>query len=250
MTMPADRRTGDPFGRMHEPVKRATTKTDTGPTLFDEVSARLPLFDGLTGDSVERLSSSGYGRGLLTASLRARLRKAGFADMGALVRASPTDLLAVRKIGPLRVAALRTHLLGELARMVPGARADHDTEATQRRRLERLRNAPTATLSLEPSLRARLARAFTTGADLAQRRRTEIGTDLGIASVDLDRIVVALMRAVQPAPSPATSDIRTRDDGVEQDAGDRLDRAELLKERDREWDAAAPAAEARPRGRS
>ena len=102
-------------------------------TLFGEACARLPLFDGLSDEAIDRLAAGGFGRGLLTAALRARLRKAGLADMGALARATPAELMAVRKIGPVRVLTSRAHVLGELARRVPGARAAHGGEATDRR---------------------------------------------------------------------------------------------------------------------
>lgn len=237
--MPVDDET-IPGGR-RTPGTRAPIRTRPAPTLFDEVSARLPLFDTLDEDSLERLAAAGYGRGLLTASLRARLRKAGFADMGALAGAAPTDLLAVRKIGPLRVAALRIHLLGELARMVPGSRADHDDEATARRRLDRLRAVPVPSLPLDPPLLARLGRSVATAADLARLRRTEIGTDLTTCPTDPERIVVALTRVLQPVPCRSVSDDPAADAVTEPETEHRRDRAAVLRERDREWDAAAPA---------
>ncbi|KQQ30926.1 hypothetical protein ASF53_17665 [Methylobacterium sp. Leaf123] len=198
------------------------------PTLFDEVSTHLPLFDDLPEGAVERLAAVGYGRGLLTASLRAQLRKAGFADMAALALASPVELMAVRKIGPLRVTAIRVHLLGELARLVPGARADHDSEATDRRRLERLRAMPGG----------RFGWAGETCADLALRRCADIRAELDIPATDLDRIAAALARALLPerprVPAPAAA--------PEADAA--RERAELLQEQDRQWEAAAPEAAA------
>ncbi|WP_342150348.1 hypothetical protein [Methylorubrum sp. SB2] len=196
------------------------------PTLFDAVRARLPLFDGLPDGVIERLAAGGYGRGLLTASVRARLRKAGFADQAMLALASPAELMAVRKIGPLRVEAIRDHLLGELARLVAGARADHDREATDRRRLERLRALPGA----------RFGRAGETCADLAARRCDALRAELEIPAADFDRLVDALARALRPEqpPLPAVEDETARA------AQATRTRAELLRERDREWDEAAP----------
>lgn len=83
---------------------------------------RLPLFDDLPGDTIHRLSASGYGRGFLTTSLRARLRKADFGDLGHLAQSSPDAITKVRKFGAIRVAAVRTYILEEIARWLPGAR--------------------------------------------------------------------------------------------------------------------------------
>jgi hypothetical protein len=210
------------------------------PTLFDAVSACLPFFDDLPASVVARLAAGGYGRGLLTASLRARLRKAGFADMGAL--ASPADLMAVRKVGPVRVDAIRVHLLGEIARLVPGARAVHDRNATDRRRMERLRAVPLERLALDAALVGRLGPAGTTCADLASRRRPEIGPDRASSAADLDRIVAALVRVLLPE-SPR---VPPADPEAAEEALAAHDRAALLRDRDREWDEAAPAPPIRP----
>lgn len=208
-------------------------------TLFDAVSARLPLFDGLPDGAVERLAAGGFGRGLLTASLRSRLRKAGFTDMAMLALASRADLLAVRKIGPVRVEAIRAHLLGELARFVPGARADHDLEATGRRRLDRLRAVPGE----------RFGRAGATCADLAERPCAEIRAELEIPAADLDRIAAALALALLPERPPGPSGADRPDDDGALEAQAARDRAETIRARDREWDEAAPTGRARP-GRS
>lgn len=200
------------------------------PILFDEVSARLPLFDGLPGDAVERLAAGGFGRGLLTPSLRARLRKAGFADLRSLALAPPADLMAVRKIGSVRVATIRAHLLGELARMVPGARAEHDRDATDRRRWERLSAMPGE----------RFGWAGATCADIALRPRAEIGGELEIPAADLDRIVEALVLALLPDRAQAPSAAAPDDEGA-REARMARERAERLRERDREWDEAAPS---------
>lgn len=208
-------------------------------TLFDEAAAGLPLFDDLPDGAVERLAAGGFGRGLLTASLRARLRKAGFADMAMLALASPADLTAVRKIGPLRVEAIRAHLLGELGRLLPGARAFHDGDATDRRRRDRLRAVPVADLPLDAALRESLGRAGATAADLAAWRRIECGPDRGLTGADLDRIVAALTLALRP-DGPPRAVPAAADETVPADRAER-DRAALLRERDREWDEAAPA---------
>lgn len=208
--------------------------THIGPTLFDEVCARLPLFDGLSEDDVGRLAADGFGRGLLTASLRARLRKAGYADMAALALASPAELTTVRKIGPVRVAAIRAHLVAELARRVAGARTDHETGATARRRLDRLRTVPLARLPLEAALIERLDRIGPTCADLAGARWAEIAPALGLSATDQTRLVTALARTL-PSDRPR---LPPPPDHAGTDAGP--SRAALLRERDREWDAAAP----------
>lgn len=214
------------------------------PTLFDAVSARLPLFEDLPEPLVARLAAGGFGRGLLTGSLRARLRKAGFADGAALALAAPAELMAVRKIGPVRVDAIRAHLLGELARLVPGARGFHDREATDRRRLERLRGVPLARLPLDADLVERLGTIspVVTCADLASRPRAEIGPDL--AAADLDRIAAALVRVLSPErPRLPLAAIGAEDEGSALSAHER---AAVLRERDREWDEAAPSPRDRP----
>jgi len=199
------------------------------PTLFDEVSAHLPLFDGLSEEAAERLAAGGYGRGLLTATLRARLRKAGFADMAALA-------MAVRKIGPVRVSAIRAHLLRELARLVPGARADHDSSATDRRRLERLRAMPGE----------RFGWAGETCADLAVKRCADIRAELDIPAADLERIAAALTRALLPERPRVPSVAAAPEGDATPETTRARERAELLREQDRLWDAAAPDADIRP----
>ena len=210
------------------------------PTLFDEVSARLPLFDTLPEDVIERLAAAGFGRGLLTAAIRARLRKAGFLDMGMLARATPTALMAVRKIGPVRVDAIQLHVLGELARLVPGARAMHDKEATDRRRLDRLRSMPAEWLPFATAVLARLGPSGPSWADFALMRRAEAGRMLGILAADLDEIVSALARVLMPSQPHLRSASASQEDDAAQDARARQERAEELRERDREWDEAAP----------
>ncbi|HJE23541.1 MAG TPA: hypothetical protein K8W01_07760 [Methylorubrum populi] len=211
------------------------------PTLFDEASARLPLFDTLPEDVIERLAAAGFGRGLLTAAIRARLRKAGFLDMGMLARATPTALMAVRKIGPVRVDAIRIHVLGELARLVPGARAMHDKDTTDRRRLDRLRSMPAEWLPFGAAVLERLGPSGPTWADFALMRRVEAGRMLGIVAADLDEIVSALARVLMPSQPHIRSASASQEDDAAQDARARQERAEELRERDREWDEAAPA---------
>ncbi|PXW53965.1 hypothetical protein BY998_12260 [Methylobacterium sp. B4] len=208
--------------------------------LADEASARLPLFDDLPAGTVDRLAALGFGRGLLTAAIRARLRKAGFADMGALALATPADLMMVRKIGPVRVEAIRAHLLGELARLVPGARAAHDRDATDRRRLDRLRAVPVEPALLGRALVERFGPAGATWADLASLPRAQALRALGISAADLEDFVSALARALQPdRPGPLPAGTTREDDAREAMA--EPDRAEIQRERDREWDEAAPA---------
>lgn len=218
------------------------------PTLFDEVRTRLPLFDDLPDGVIEGLSADGFGRGLLTASLRARLRKAGFADMGALALASPVNLTAVRKIGPLRIDAIRTHLLGELARRIPVARADHDSEATDRRRLNRLRTVPTTGLALDAALAEALGRVCETGADLALRRRTEIALPPGRPPADFDRIVAALSLVLWPGRQRETSATSAAEDEAERANREATARAQRQRDQDREWEEAAPTRRARSGG--
>ena len=215
-------------------------------TLFGEACARLPLFDGLSDEAIDRLAAGGFGRGLLTAALRARLRKAGLADMGALARATPAELMAVRKIGPVRVLTIRAHVLGELARRVPGARAAHDGDATDRRRLDRLRALPAGPLPLVGTIAERFGPDGPTWADLASMRRAEAIRALGIAAADLDAIVSALVLTLLPDPprSLPVAAMREEDTAPETRAGRVC--VELQRARDQEWEAAAPATGASP----
>ncbi len=210
------------------------------PTLFGEASARLPLFDDLPDGAVDRLAAGGLGRGLLTAGLRARLRKAGLADMGALALATPADLMAVRKVGPVRVGAIRAHVLSELARLVPGAREEHDQGATDRRRLDRLHTLPTGRLPLIPAVVARFDPAGATWADLALMHRAQAAGVLGISMADLDGIVAALARALLPDRRLIQPTGPLRDDEAGREAVARRERDAMQRERDREWDEAAP----------
>ncbi|GAA0255078.1 hypothetical protein LNAOJCKE_3466 [Methylorubrum aminovorans] len=210
------------------------------PTLFDEASAHLPLFDDLSDATVDRLAVGGFGRGLLTASLRARLRKGGFAHMGALALATPAGLMALRKVGPVRVGAIRAHILDELARFLPDARAMHDRVTTDWRRLDRLRTVPVGALGLVPALIERFGSNGPGWADLAALRRIEVARTLGVSGAEVDGIVSALVRAVRPDPRsmPSPRTLREGDTPCGMDMG--KTEAELLRERDREWDEAAP----------
>ncbi len=209
-------------------------------TLFDEASAHLPLFDDLSDATVDRLALGGFGRGLLTTPLRARLRKGGFANMGALALATPVALMAVRKVGPVRVGAIRAHILDELARFLPDARAMHDRDTTDRRRLDRLRTVPVTALRLVPALVERCGSAGPGWADLAALRRLEVARALGVSATEVDGIVSALVRAILPDPQGMPSPRTLREDdtprGMDMGKAD----AEQLRERDREWDEAAP----------
>ncbi len=178
------------------------------PTLFDEASERLPLFDDLPDGAVERLAAGELGRGLLTASLRARLRRAGLVDMGMLALATPIDLMAVRKIGPVRVGTIRAHVLDELARLYLGARAIHNEDATTRRRMDRLHATP------------------------AER---------------LPRDAAALARLLAPDKPCAQLRPATGEGDAAHEAKAKRERAEALRKRDREWDEAAPTGEVRTR---
>ncbi|MEA1832597.1 hypothetical protein U8607_10950 [Methylobacterium durans] len=210
--------------------------------LLAEACARLSLFEDLPGDTIHRLSACGFGRGFLSPSLRARLRKAGFQDLGHLARSSPDAITKVRKFGPIRVEAVRTFLLEEIARFLPGAREHHGPRATRDRRLARLREVPVARLPLAKDAIVALGLDGGTGADLAGRPRLALLRTGVVTSADLDRVVARLAdclgegRAVPIPAAPAS---------VESPAAEaeraRAHRAALLAERDREWEEAAPA---------
>lgn len=218
-----------------------TTKFDS---LFDEVSVRLPLFEDLPPDAIQHLSTSGFGRGFLTVSLRARLRRAGYQDLGQLARTSPEAIDSLRKFGPVRIDLIRTFILAEIARWLPGAREMHATGATRERRLEKLRGKPVESLPLAADEIAALGCVGCTCADLAGLSRFELlGTGI-VNARDVDRIVTTLARLLDgsrasaflsaqvagdaPAPETETETIASR-------------RAALLADQDREWDDAAPA---------
>jgi hypothetical protein len=216
-----------------------TTRFDS---LFDEVSVRLPLFEDLPPDAIQHLSTSGFGRGFLTVSLRARLRRAGYQDLGQLARTSPEAIDSLRKFGPVRIDLIRTFILAEIARWLPGAREMHATGATRERRLGILRGKPVDSLPLAADEIAALGCVGCTCADLAGRSRFELlGTGI-VNARDVDRIVTTLARLLDggragaflsaqvagDAPAPEMETIASR-------------RAALLADQDREWDDAAPA---------
>lgn len=209
-------------------------------TLFAEARARLPLFDTLPEAAVDRLALGGFGSGLLTASLRTRLRKAGFAHMGALALATPADLMAVRKIGPVRIEGIRAHVLGELARLAPGARAAHDADATDQRRLDRLRAVAAEPMPLGGAPAERLGPAGATWADLALMPRAEAAQVLGVSAADLERLVSALVLALRPDPPRVEPVAAAREEDAARETRVARERAELRQEQDREWEEAAP----------
>ncbi|WCS28827.1 hypothetical protein LOK46_31885 (plasmid) [Methylobacterium sp. NMS14P] len=216
-------------------------------SLMAEVGARLPLFDGLSPDAIQRLSAEGFGRGLLTASLRARLRKAGFPDLGHLAQSSPVAIAATRKFGPVRVERVRHFILDALARWLPRAREMHTSEATRDRRLGRLRGLSAGCLPLAAGQIAALRFEDGSCADIATCSRLGLLRTGAVTSGDVDHVVATLThlaRAADPIPP------RPLDEAGAAPAGDAAAlaarRAALLSERDREWDAAAPT-ESRPR---
>ncbi|MET0531496.1 MAG: hypothetical protein ABW003_24715, partial [Microvirga sp.] len=130
-------------------MSRRSPRTIRYDSLFDEVSLRLPLFEGLSADNMQHLSALGFGRGFLTASLRARLRKAGFRDLSHLAQSSPEEIARVRKFGPVRVELIRIFILDEIAHWLPSARQTHAVAATRERRLELLRETQIERLALD-----------------------------------------------------------------------------------------------------
>ncbi|MER2265429.1 hypothetical protein [Methylobacterium oxalidis] len=216
-----------------------STKSES---LLAEACTRLPLFEDLTEDTIQRLSASGYGRGFLTASLRARLRKAGFRDLGHLAQSTPDEIAKVRKFGPVRVEAVRAFLLDKIARALPGARERQTREAIAERRLARLRDLPADRLALHRDEILALSLEGATCADLAQRSRLELLRTGVWTSSDLDRFVADLAQVLgegREVCQPAAPDLAEIPDTEARRA--QASRAALLAERDREWEAAAPA---------
>ncbi|SDO58128.1 hypothetical protein SAMN05216360_12825 [Methylobacterium phyllostachyos] len=209
-------------------------------SLFDEVSARLPLFEGLPSGAIQHLAALGFGRGFLTASLRARLRKAGYRDLGHLAQTSPEAIARVRKFGPVRVEHIQTFILNEIARRLPGARDEHAVGATRDRRLARLRDRSVEHLPVHADTIAALGIAGGSCADLAARSRLELLGTGGLISGDVDRIITTLARflAEDRTTDPPCEAVAT-DAAVETEAA-AAGHAALLAERDREWEDAAP----------
>ncbi|MCJ2065224.1 hypothetical protein MKK63_21260 [Methylobacterium sp. J-088] len=217
-------------------------RTVTSDSLFDEISGRLPLFDDLPPDVIERLSASGFGRGFLTASLRARLRKAGYRDLGHLAQTSPDAIASIRKFGPIRVERVRTFLLHESARWLPGAREVHTPAATGARRLGRLADMPVEHLPLDADAIAALGLAGGSCAEMAGRSRLALLVTGAVMPHDVDRIVTTLARVLGGGRTDAARSAQAAMDAppTEPEAS-AAHRAALLAKQDREWEEAAPA---------
>lgn len=210
--------------------------------LMVEVQARLPLFDDLPSGTIRHLTAAGFGRGFLTATLRARLRKAGIRDFGHLAQSSPDAIVGIRKFGPARAALVRALLLEEIARLLPGERDLHASEATETRRLARLRAMPVERLSLPDAVVSALGLVGASCAEAAGRSRADINGPGLLWVSEVDRLVATLaglLGADTPILRPMIE--------IEAEAGatEAERRAAQLADRDREWDAAAPAAPGR-----
>lgn len=216
-----------------------TTRFDS---LFGEVCVRLPLFENLPPDVVQHLSLSGLGRGFLTASLRARLRKAGYRDLGHLAQMSPEAIASIRKFGPVRVELVGIFILAEIARWLPGAREVHTAAATGERRLGRLRDMPIEILPLGADEIAALGFAGCSCADIAGRSRLELLDTGAVMSRDVDRIVTTLAHFLEGGRTTASYPVQVAVDASAMEAETiTARRAALLAKQDREWEEAAPA---------
>lgn len=226
-------------------------RTIRSDSLFGEVSARLPLFEGLPPDTLQQLATAGFGRGFLTASLRARLRKAGYRDLGHLAQSSPEAISGIRKFGPVRVEAVRTFILNEIGRWLPGGRDVHAAGATGERRLGRLREMPVDRLFLGTDAIAALGLAGGTCADIAGQSRRDLLDTGAVMSSDVDRLVTMLARflAVGSAPAPHSADATIDAPATEAEAI-AARRAALRAQQDREWEEAAPVEDRRQGGTS
>ncbi|TXN23200.1 hypothetical protein [Methylobacterium sp. WL9] len=207
------------------------------PVLFDEACARLPLFENLPADAPERLAAAGLGRGLLTATVRGRLRKAGFTDMGRMALATPAELTTVRKIGPIRLAAIRAHILAELAKMFPDARTFHAAETTAARRIDRLRSLPAERLPLSAAARTALGCACVGSLALALRGRRDCLKTNAVTAGELDEVVTAFVHALSHGRPRRALGTSPPEGEPTKDAAEALS-ARMLRER--EWEAAAP----------
>ena len=220
-------------------------------SLLAEVSVRLPLFEDLPPDTIRILSTSGFGRGFLTASLRARLRKADFPDLGHLALSSPDAIARIRKFGPVRVELVRAFILAEIARWLPGAREMYAAEATGERRLSRLRVIGVERLPLDVGQVAALGLRGCSCADAAGHSRLALLRTGVVTSDDVDRIVTTLARflgadrTIAPPAVAATGEAPAAE--VEAIAARR---AALLAEKDREWEEAAPTGDRRRTSRA
>lgn len=209
--------------------------------LFGEVSARLPFFEDLPPDTLQCLSASGFGRGFLTVSLRARLRKAGYRDLGQLAQTSPAAIASIRKFGPVRVELVQTLILREIARWLPDARDVHTDGATRERRFGRLRDLPVERLSLTTDQIVALGCTGWSCADVAGRSRFELLGTGAVMSCDVDRIVVMLVEFLEGhRPTPFLSAQIKGDTSPSETETNAARRAALLAIQDREWEEAAP----------
>lgn len=220
-------------------------------SLLGEAGLRLPLFEDLPPDTLERLAAAGFGRGFLTASLRARLRKAGIQDLGQLARSSPDAIAGVRKFGPVRVERVRVLILDAIARWLPDARTLYADEAVRTRRLGRLGAVAVDRLPLQAGALAALGLAGESCAVLAGRSRHELLGTGHVTSDAVDGVVTALagllgaggtwarLAAPMAVPDPAAPDAEAV----------AARRAANLAAQDRDWEAAAPVRD-RPRGRA
>ncbi|GLS47042.1 hypothetical protein [Methylobacterium brachythecii] len=209
--------------------------------LFDEIAARLPLFEELSGAALEHLVIAGFGRRLLTGYLRGRLRKAGFSDMAALALATPVELIEARKIGPARITTIRNHVWMDLARRYPGLRDFHSAEDTTARRMKRLQAMPADRLPLDSETLDALGLTGATCATFAMRTRRESLRAHVVTSGQLDRMVSALIGLMlYDMPRQAPPVRVTEEDPTAAELRIYEERAHLLRERDREWEEAAP----------
>jgi hypothetical protein len=224
-------------------------RTIRSDNLFGEVSVRLPLFEDLPPDTIQHLSASGFGRGFLAVSLRARLRKAGYRDLAQLAQSSPEAITRIRKFGPVRVELVRTFILNEIARWLPGARELHAAGATRERRLGRLRDLPAEHLPLDANEIAALGFAGGSCADMADRSRLELLATGVVMSSDVDRIITTLVHLLTMDGTIAPLCLEVTVDAPAADTeAPATRRAALLAKQDREWEEAAPVKGRRHRG--
>ncbi len=225
-------------------------RTTGSHSLFGEVCARLPFFEGLPPSTLQYLSDSGFGRGFLTVSLRARLRKAGYRDLGYLAQTSPAAIASIRKFGPVRVELVRTFILTEIARWLPGAREVHTDGATRERRLGRLRDLPVERLPLTADQIAALGWTGWSCADVAGHSSLDLLDTRAVTSCDVDRIRATLTSFLGGGrTTPSVSASITKDMAASETETTAARRVAMLAEQDREWEEAAPAKD-QPRGSS
>lgn len=216
-------------------------RTTGSQTLLGQVIERLPFFEDLPANTLQCLAASGFGRGFLTVSLRARLRNAGYRDLSHLARTSPAAIASIRKFGPVRVELVRAFILTEIARWLPGARDVHTDGATQERRLARLRDLPVERLPLTADQIVALGCTGWSCADMAGRSRVEL-LDTGVVmSCDVDRIVATLAGLIGgDGTTPSLAAQTIEDTPPPEGETNAARRAALLAMQDREWEEAAP----------